>query len=182
MVTIKRVQSQEWKNFEIALKGLQRKVGKVGWFKGSKYDDENQTSVAQVAVSNEFGNPSRNVPARPFMRPTISKKENEWKKIAEDGSKQLIKGNVTVYDLMEIIGQKATGDIKKTISEIWTPALKESTIKSRIRKYTSSPDLSIKTRNKRSKQVKKFIPSAIYKPLIDTGLMFATLINTVEDE
>lgn len=189
MVTVKVVKTDFCKNFEIALKTLGNKVGKVGWFENSRYKDTETSKtmiegqpVAQVAHWQEFGVASKNIPPRPFIRPTIANKSNEWKLIAFNKSKLVIEGKMSSDELMELIGQKAVGDISKTIKALWNPSLKPGTINARIRKYTSHPDLKESTRKKRKKEVQRFISSGFYKPLIDTGLMLSTLINKVENE
>lgn len=179
-IELKIVKSDMSKNLETALKNLNNKVAKVGWFEKSKYEDN--TPVAQVAYSNEMGNPSHHVPARPFIKPTINRQENYWKQQAFLGAKKIIKGSGTVDDLLESIGQNAKSEIQKTISQIWSPPLSPSTIQQRIDRYSNDIGLSQSTRKSRQRKLKKFIPKSLYKPLIDTGLMLATIINTVEDE
>lgn len=160
---VTRVVTPAGKNLEVALKNLQGKVGKVGWFEKSKYEDG--TSVAYVAAIQEYGYPNGNIPPRPFMRPTIAKKQQEWAKIAESGAKAVLAGKSQVGQVMEAIGLKAAGDIRKTISLITTPPLSPRTIEAR-----------------RSRRADKKTIGSLTKPLIDTGIMFGTLTNTVEDE
>lgn len=147
------------------MKDLDGKVGKVGWFEKSKYDDKDATPVAMVAAQNEYGNPNKHIPARPFMRPTIIEKENEWKAIANKGAKEIIKGNQTVDDVLELIGLKAAGDIKRTITKIYEPPLSPRTIAARVSKRSNKTTMGLLT-----------------KPLIDTGYMINSLTNVVEDE
>jgi len=185
-VEIKQIPGESGKLLESALKKLQDKICKVGWIEKSKYPStkyqKNPAFVAEVVVSNEFGNPSKNVPARPFMRPTIVREENAWKKIGSDGAKKLLKNQLKLEDILDAIGAKSSADIKKTISQIWSPSLKLSTIRNRISKYSESPDLAQSTRKSRKEKLKKFVPAGLYKPLIDTGLMLATLTYKVENE
>jgi hypothetical protein len=167
-------------NLDKALKDLEKKVAKVGWFKGARYNDKKQTPVAYVAAIHEFGYPSKNIPARPFLRPTLSNKKQEWKELAFKLSKLVLKGQKTADEMMETIGLKAVGDITKTIKNIWSPALKPSTINNRIRKYSSDPQLKESTRKIRKKEVQRFVSAGLYKPLEDTGHMIATITNVVE--
>ena len=160
---IKRVVTPLGKSLKHNLAMLDGKVGKVGWFENSKYNDKHNTPVAYVAAQNEFGNPSKNIPARPFMRPTVIEKQNEWEKIIYNGSKKIIQGQLDIGSLMQLVGLKAAGDIRKKISEIQEPALSPITIKRRLSKYKD----------------KKTIGS-LTKPLIDTSVMYSTLTNTVE--
>ena len=163
MVTVIRQQTDAGKKLEIALKNLEGKVGKVGWFEKSKYDDG--TPVAAVAAVQEYGWPARSIPPRPFMRPTIISKQGEWRVIAENGAKAVLEGQATVYDVMEDIGQRAAGDIKKAISLVFTPPLSPRTIQARLNRKSNKKTVGNLT-----------------KPLIDTGIMFNSLINVVEDE
>ena len=163
MVNVVRHKTNTGKQLKVALENLEGKVGKVGWFEKSKY--ENDISVAYVATIQEYGYPPQNIPARPFMRPTIIQKQKEWKVIAESGAKAILKGTRTIDNVMEAIGLKAAGDIRKTISLIWSPPLSPLTIQARLRKRSN-----------------KKVVGNLTKPLIDTGIMFGTLTNTVEDE
>ncbi len=97
------------------------------------------------------------------MRPTITEKQNEWAKIAQQGSKAVIEGKRTTYQVMDAIGLKASADIKKKISTIWEPPLSPYTIAARLKRKSNKKTIGNLT-----------------KPLIDTGLMYGTLINTVE--
>lgn len=161
---VKRVVTPEGKRFKIALEDLEDKQGKVGWFEKSRYDDKKNTPVAFVAAQNEYGNPEINIPARPFMRPTILQRRKEWKNIADRGAKQIIKGQETIYGVLDLIGQQAIGDIKRTISRLWHPPLSPVTIALRLER----------------KSDRKTIGN-LDKPLIDTGVMYETIINIVED-
>ena len=103
---------------------MKGKVGKVGWFAKSKYDNPAKTSVAYIAAQNEYGNPSLNIPARPFMRPTIENKQAEWRQLAESGARAILRGTKTVEQVFEGIGLRAAGDIRKTYFRTLEPTLK----------------------------------------------------------
>lgn len=64
----------------LLLAGVTNKVGKVGFFPSSKYEDG--TPVAYVAIIQEFGSPEQGIPPRSFMRTTIAEKQNEWQGVA----------------------------------------------------------------------------------------------------
>ena len=162
MVQIKRVVTSDGKALQVALKHLEGKVGKVGWFENAKYEDG--TQVALIAAQNEYGNPSKHIPPRPFLRPTIASKQKEWADIAARGSKAILANKATTAQVMELIGRAAVADIQKTISLLQEPPLSERTIAARLAK------------RKNKKHV-----GALTKPLIDTGVMFATLISIIED-
>jgi hypothetical protein len=165
MVTVKRVPTQAGKNLLIAIKDLEGKVGKVGWFENSRYPDAPHVPVAYVATIHEYGYPAKNIPPRPFMRSTIAAKQAEWKTVAESGARAVIEGRFTAMQVMEGIGLKAAGDVRKTISLLQFPPLKPATIAARKAKRSNKEKTGLLT-----------------KPLIDTGLMLGTLTNTVENE
>ena len=170
---IKQVPGEGKKQLEIALANFvnNKKVGKVGWFEKSKYP--NGTQVAQVAAIQEYGSTSKKIPPRPFMRPTIRAKQNEWSSISFKLAKEVIKGKRRPQDVLELLGLKAAGQIRKTISDLYTPSLAFSTIQGRLRRAgvggVGRPYTRAEIGN-------------LYKPLIDTGLMYGTLINVVENE
>jgi hypothetical protein len=177
------------KRLAAALKEIESKVGNVGWITGSRYEDVNGKAglpVAHVAAIQEFGSPSNNIPARPFLRPTITAKKQVWSKLGEDGIRAVFKGKATISVVMEKIGQAAAGDIKEAITRLVSPPLAPSTIAARVAKSNLSKarrsDLSSKIRkgDKLNAKDQKSI-GGLTKPLIDTGVMLNTLTNSVED-
>ncbi len=151
------------KKLEGALRSVKRMQTKVGWFPGAKYEDG--TPVAYVAVIQEYGAtlPNGTIPPRSFMRTTVEEKKEEWSKIAQSGAKAVTSGKVTVRNVMEGIGMAVAGDIRKKITEITTPPLKESTIRAKKAKLAEGKKVG-----------------SLTKPLIETGLMMESLTSTVE--
>lgn len=120
------------------LEGLEGRQAKVGWFESAEYP--NGMKVATVAVIQEFGAPGANIPARPFIRPTIADQKEKWAENIEKGARAVMRGAVTADAMLEIVGQKAAGDIRKTISEVRSPELAESTKAQRQRDgFTDQP-------------------------------------------
>jgi len=161
--------SNEMKILLSAIKNLENKELRVGWFEKSKY--ENGMPVAQVAVSNEYGNPKKNVPARPFMRPAVAQNETDWKKTTQDGAKKVLSKEFTINQVLDLLGFQVEGDIKKAIKSVYSPALAEKTILARI------------ARNKKLSGIKGRIEEPdlgnITKPLIDTKVMFNTVTHEI---
>lgn len=124
-------------------------VAQVGFPSGKNYPDG--TSVAYVAAIQEFGAPAVNIPPRPFMRPTVAAHKDEWTKIIAKSIPQVVEGKKSAEDVLELVGIKASADIQETISKVSSPPLKPATIQ---RKGSA-------------------------KPLIDTGLMVASVRNAV---
>jgi hypothetical protein len=168
---VRRIPGKDRKALEVALKTLDSKVAKVGWFKGAKYSDG--TQVAYIATIQEYGYSPKNIPPRPFMRPTVVKYKNTWHRIAELESKMIVQGKSTPYKMMEALGQNAAGNVRKTITQLYTPSLAFSTIQARL----SRKGLGGKGRPYTRKEI-----GNLYKPLVDTGHMLATLISVVENK
>lgn len=138
------------------LVGFENKVAKVGWFPTAIYpENEGGLHVAEVAIIQELGAPAANIPPRPFIMPTINEKGKEWASSIEKGARAVMRGATTVDNVLQIVGAKAAGDIRKTISEVRTPPLAPSTLAKRAADgYTD-------------------------QPLNRTGLMIATCTNVV---
>jgi hypothetical protein len=165
----KHIISPEGKRLLEALRHLKNGEVKVGWFEKSKY--ANGTPVAGIAAQNEFGNPAKNIPARPFMRPTIQKREKYWIETVKEGAQKVLGGHLTVAQVLDLLGSEVEGDIKKAIKQLYYPALAESTVLARI------------NRNKKLSSTKGQISEKnvgnITKPLVDTGIMYNTLTHEV---
>jgi hypothetical protein len=162
-VTFKRESNKNKTIFEKALKDLDRKVGKVGWFESAKYADG--TPVAYVAAIQEFGDPAQHIPPRPFMRPAISNNQNIWKLVAQEKIEQVLNGELKGRDVLEAVGLRASGDIRKNISELQDPPLRPSTIANRLKARADKKTIGLLT-----------------KPLVDSGILLNSLTNTVENE
>lgn len=161
-----------------AIKRLDGERGKVGWFESAKYEDG--TPVAYVATIQEYG--FGPIPPRPFMRPTAEEKQKTWTRNAADISRAIVRGQVS-DGLMETLGSKAAGDVRKYISKITSPALSPITLYLR-RKRKEGAKITGKTVGEAAKavadgQVTQASASEA-KPLNDTGYMLATLTHTVE--
>lgn len=133
---------------------------RVGWFEESKYDDN--TPVAMVAFWQEYGT-KRGIPQRPFMRPAEMHNKTKWQQIALQEISKCIESGRPLTDAMATLGMVVQGDIYKEISTLTQPPLSKKTIGARLRR-----------------QGKKKSTGSITKPLVDTGIMLASLNNKVE--
>ncbi len=113
-----------------ALEDIARKMGggsvSVGFMDGATYPDG--TLVAGVAASNEFGDPSKHQPPRPFFRRMISKESPSWvgrmAKVAK----------VTNYDgdkVLGLMGEDIKGSLQQSINDLTSPPLAASTIEAK---------------------------------------------------
>lgn len=155
MATVKHVPSPEGARFALAIKELAHLQTKVGWFESNKYPDG--TPVAYVASIQEFGYAAGNIPPRAFFRPTIDAQQGAWRELIGKAVRGIPKGTRTAFQCMDLLGLQAAGDVRKAISEITTPALKQSTLAARKRRGNSST-----------------------KPLVDTRVLLPTLTHVTE--
>lgn len=124
-------------------------VAQIGFPSGQHYPDG--TNVAFVASVHEFGAPGVNIPARPFMRPTVNTKKDSWVKTVRNGIPKVVTGKMTAFDVLDLVGIQAAADVQESISKVTSPPLSPITI---ARKGSA-------------------------KPLVDTGQMIASVRNSV---
>lgn len=124
-------------------------VAQIGFPSGINYEDG--TSVAYVAAIQEFGAPAVGIPPRPFMQPTVKEKKDTWVKIIEKQLPKVALGKMSAFDVLDLVGISAAADIQTKISSIYTPPNAPATIRAK----------------------------GSAKPLIDTGLMLASVQNAV---
>lgn len=155
--------------FKVAMVELAKdKVGKVGWFPSSKYEDG--TPVAYIASIMELGTKTagRNhavvIPPRPFFRPTMIEQEGNWRNLAKLLSQSILKGTDTAYSAMEKLASQAEGDVAATFASINTPRLSDATVE--LRKW---------------KKANGYKVGSLTKPLQESGYMLSTLTSKVED-
>lgn len=86
----------------------------IGFFSEARY--ENGDYVASVAFTNEFGDASKRIPARPFFRNTIKTHSTKWGDIFAKQAKQ---GNAK--GALNYLGNVIKGDIQKSITDLRTP-------------------------------------------------------------
>lgn len=104
---------------------------RIGWFSSAKYPDG--TPTAYVASIHEFGAPSRGIPARSFIRPTITAKTGDWSQQLRYGAKQIVDGAMTTEQVLNQLGLVARGDVDATLARLKEPPLSKLTIY--IRKF-----------------------------------------------
>lgn len=140
-------------------------VGKTGWFENARYPEAPHLPVAYIAAIQEKGYPSKNIPERPFIAPTIKNKEGEWRQIIDRGASEILKGNTNAGKVLSLVVKKASSDIQESISKLLSPTLKQSTINARL-----------------ARRANKKVIGSLTKPLIDTGHMLGTVLGKVEEE
>jgi hypothetical protein len=157
---------------------------RIGWFSSAKYP--NGTPTAYVASIHEFGAPSRGIPARSFMRPTITDKQGDWSKQLRYYAKQIVAGQMNTEQALNALALVARGDVDKTLATLRNPPLSKLTVY--IRKFikeggtiTGYGDI-IDLRHKMQKEEAAGtldLSGVSDDPLDFTGYMRATLTYTV---
>jgi hypothetical protein len=133
---------------------------KIGWFSSAQYPDG--TPVAYVAVIQENGAPEQNIPARPFMGPADTKNRQAWIGLMEQGAQAVLNGSQSIGQVLDKVGMRVEGDIAKAIVAVQEPPLSPVTIQKRL-----------------DKRKDKTVTPTLTKPLVDTGLMLASISHTI---
>lgn len=189
---VKIAKTKEGDIFEKSVDALSNVVGKVGWFENSRYPDKNSTPVASVAAIQEEGDPENNIPARPFIAPTVHKEGAQWKQDMISGLRAVFRGKITIEEMLTAVTKRAAGQIRKEIATVTEPPLAEATIQARLNRIDSKMKVPKKllTKNEAklraqlnlNKKGKKLEINLFTKPLVDTGYMRESLTNKVGPE
>ena len=131
----------------------------AGFLETAKYSDG--TPVAVVAAQNEFGNPAKRIPSRPFFRNAIKANEQKWGEVAGRLIESAIEGKISESQALDQLGQLIKGDIQESIIDGDFEQLKKSTLVAR--------------------QSRKRTAGVANKPLIDTGHMMRSVDYVVEE-
>lgn len=156
MPTVKRIPRPEFKDILNKVKASKLEA-QIGWFDTARYEDG--TPVAYIATIQEYGYPQGGIPPRSFVRSTIAEKSKDWKEIMRKNARDILYGKKSPAQVLELVALAAEGDIRKTITKITSPALAISTLDARWRRGNGSD-----------------------KPLVDSGLMLATLTSVVVEK
>lgn len=153
------------------VKSLEEYSAQAGWFESARYDDG--VPVAQVAIYNEYG--TSRIPPRPFMRPTAESQNGEWARTTGKVVSQVLRGKMSAEQGMTLVAQKAAGDIRQTITQVFEPELSPVTVL--LRQWRKEgKDITGKTVGDAARAVAEGQrgEGVTTKPLIDTGHMLAT--------
>lgn len=118
----KIVKKDNIKKIKSILNEFDNMSSEIGWFSHQHYKDG--TPVAYVAQIHEFGAPQKNIPPRPFMRPTGEKHHKEWAEAFKRGMIASVNNQLTPYHVFEQIGSLVAGQIADSIKAVTSPPLK----------------------------------------------------------
>ena len=156
------------------LDALMKKAIYVGIARGSDKDTRNDEAPnnSDLGYIHEFGEPSKNIPARPFLRPSIEKYD---KVIAKDMSKaitQTLSGNQRLSDeTLERLAIKCASQVKQYMATADFVPLSPYTIRNRWKNQG---------RGMRKAEIDMNIDQN--RPLIDTGALLGAIDAFVVEE
>lgn len=70
----------------------------------------------ELAAIHEFGAPRAGIPSRPFLRSTFDAKKAEWNSLMARLVAKVVAGHLSVVDALELVGQRAAGDVRNRIT------------------------------------------------------------------
>lgn len=186
MAKVKRSKSNTTA-FRKAVADVRKYTASAGWNESAKYADG--TPVAGVAAVQEFGSPKTGTPPRPIMRNTIEANKNEWKDLSKDLFRSVARGELDAKTVYGILGAKAAGDVRKTISTVSTPPLSPVTLAlRRLKKEGRTVDGALVFAVMRAVAMGLTGPGDLgygggvsKKPLVDDGIMINTLSHEVKE-
>lgn len=118
--------------------------------------------VAEYATYNEFG--TEHIPARPFMRKTISEHKGVWQRTFAQMLQGKASDPLAVENALHTVGREAVGHIQETISSNMPPDNAPSTKRKKTKFITDG-------RGRKMKNADGTDATHIPGTLVDTGLM-----------
>lgn len=90
------------------LKDLKTREVAVGVLKSTNKDYGEGETIAEIGYVHEYGNRSKGIPQRSFLRMPFYKHQKQVDRMVEIGYKSLVEGTSNVNDALNKIGGKAT--------------------------------------------------------------------------
>lgn len=97
------------------------------------------TPVALIASVHEYGAPSRNIPARPYLRPTFEAHHDRYAKLIRGAIIATVAKGGDLGALLRLVGEQAQKDVLKRLRSNIPPALSARTIAERQRRRGRKP-------------------------------------------
>jgi hypothetical protein len=147
------------KKYAGGVKGLLERIAALGDPKvyvgipSSNNARQGASNNATIAAVHEMGAPSRGIPARPFLIPTMQNNAEKYTTLMAQGFRNALQDKEKAAEVYEKIGLVASSDVKDYIVSGQFVPLKQSTID---RKGSSKPLIDTsEMRNSISYEVKK---------------------------
>lgn len=111
-----KVRDNGWDRFKAQLRDLGKapytKVGVLGKNDTRPADDLGNVDLAIVL---HFGDSLNNIPGRPFLAMAWDRYLPQWKAILQRGSAAYLKGKLTLKQVFDLVGQRASADVRNLI-------------------------------------------------------------------
>lgn len=139
-----------------------------------------KVSNAVIGYISEFGSPKHNIPARPFLVPTIKgMKADIVNGMGLAGAAAVEGQRAKMNSILNSLGLKAVAEVKKTITSKIPPPLAHATVLARLRRTQAG-------RNRMGRMRKKGINfyqwgSANLTPLVDTSDFYNSITYVIRD-
>lgn len=79
-------------------------------------------SMHELGMVHEYGSPTRNIPARPFIQPSIKDNTDKYKKLMRKQAGLLLFRQTSLNNALSLVGEVAKADIQKyMLSASFTP-------------------------------------------------------------
>lgn len=121
------------REIDFAKNGPHVKVGVLG---SDNQREGSKLNLAQIATINEFGSADQSIPSRPFLRTTMDQQNRKFQHVTKSLLFMVLLGKKTSKNALKTIGQVIEAAVKKTMTDLRTPANAPSTI---ARKRSSNP-------------------------------------------
>lgn len=149
------------------IKNAQDKGVNVGWFEDQKY--EGDLPIAQVAVWNEFGTKA-GIPARPFMRTARMNNESKWVEKLKTLVQRALDEDKSIDKALQKFGEVVKGDIQETmLGGGFAPNSPITIHGGWMRNKKTGKPFYVEGKGKNT-------------PLVDTGIMVASIQSRVDGE
>lgn len=107
----------------------------VGLPSGGQHSDTS-LSMHELGMVHEYGSPTRNIPARPFIAPPIKDNVEKYKRMMRGQALKLIFRRTTLHNALALVGEAGKADIQKYMLSANFAPLSAATIE---RKGSSKP-------------------------------------------
>lgn len=170
------------KELQKAVEQVQRTEILVGIPQGSaERDDDKSVNNAELAAWHEAGDPSRRLPARPFMQTGVDRAAEKINAAMALATAAVISGETDISEYAEMAGAAAEASIKDVfIHNDWKP-LSPRTIQERAYKRAAKKKgFANLSEEKQEKAIEAEIEAMGYaRPLIDTGSLQGSIKHVI---
>lgn len=90
---------------------------RIGIFEGhAGRDGTGALTNVDLGIIHEFGTPNNRPPERSFLRSTADHKRAAWMDLMTRALQKVIDGKISVDTALGLVGQRASADVKRTIT------------------------------------------------------------------